>query len=129
MPESQAGLQPQYVHAAAYMVRQIFPTGSEQAEALGLGEAAPHTVRFACRKSVCGALRPDRAGAADGLRGDLAPEAGCAPFAIGVKELSAVAPTARAVALPVPHLGGGPWQPAHIRHSLPSRADRRAHTC
>ena len=115
-------------------VAQVLPAGGEQAQPLGLGEAAPDAVRLAGGQRVGGALGPDRAGAADRLRRRLAAPARRAALAVGVEELGAVTATARAVALPVPDIRKRTRQPAYawsFAHPppapayLPRQADRK----
>jgi hypothetical protein len=53
----EAGLQPYNVHMGLAPVGEIFPAVCEQAEALGLGEAAPDAVRLADGQGMRGTLR------------------------------------------------------------------------
>jgi hypothetical protein len=65
---------------------------------------------------VFAALHDDRAPVTHAFGLGIAAGAGGAAFAIGVKEHSAVHVSARAMELPFPGAGDGPWQLSGVRH-------------
>src|SRR5262245_30364318 len=110
------GLQPRNVDAVAVPVRRVTPAHHLQPQALGLGEAAPHAVRFMRGERMGGTLRPDRAVPADLLGCRFTPAARGAALTVGVEELGAVPSPAGSLVLPLPDVRDGPRESAYVGH-------------
>jgi len=123
--QPEAGLKTTHVDSTTDPLGKVFPAGREEAQPFGLRESAPDPVGFPSGKCMGGTLGPDGTRPADRLGGHFPSEAGRAPLAVGMEELSTVPATARTVALPVPDVGRWTRQPAHTRHGLASRTDGR----